>query len=74
MISKLFIGMLAGFGGLVLTEYFWTVEPWDTAVIQRRQTVREVLIVGGMLAGLVLLVALLAGFVALVAWIAINFG
>ena len=58
----------------VLTGYLWSVEPWDTAVMQRRQTVREVLIVAGMLAGLVLLVLLLAGFVILVAWIAINFG
>ena len=73
-ISKLFIGMLVGFGGLVFTGYLWSVESWDTAVMQRRQTVREVLIVGGMFAGFVLLVLLLAGFVALVAWIAINFG
>lgn len=78
VVSKLFIGLLLGFGGMILASVViptWSSpETWDEAVVQRRATVRDVLIVGGMVLGLALLVLLLVGFVALVAWIAVNFG
>lgn len=76
--SKLAIGLLGGFGGIVLTGFFWpslySAETWDDAVLQRRATVRDVLIVGGGLLGIVFLVLLLVGFCVLVVWVAVNFG
>ncbi len=77
-VAKFATGLLGGFGGIVLTGFFWPTlyspETWDEAVLQRRATVRDVLIVGGIFTGLVLLALLLLGFSALVVWISVNFG
>ncbi len=77
-LSKFAIGLLGGFGGIVLTGFFWpavfSADTWDEAVMQRRASVRDALIVVGGLLGVVLLVLLLLGFGALVAWVAVNFG
>lgn len=78
VVSKLAVGLLCGFGGIVLTGVIWPTvyspATWDEAVAQRREAVREVLIVGGILGGILLLGLLLFGFSALVVWIAVNFG
>lgn len=78
VISKFAIGLLVGFGGIVLSGFFWptvfSADTWDEAVMQRRNSVRDVLVVVGGLLGIVLLVLLLLGFCVLVVWVAVNFG
>lgn len=78
VVSQLAIGVLFGFGGMVLTEFMgptlYSPDTWDEAVVRRRESVRDVLIVGGALLGIVLLVLLLLAFAALAVLVAVNFG